>query len=97
MAEKRTKAEKWRLNVEQSERREEARSEIIDISEKRQELAALMEEQIRQRAHELYQARGRKPGHEVEDWLKAEAEVRAARHRTPAASGRVIPFLFSST
>lgn len=32
-------------------------------------------EKIRQRAHELYEARGRNEGHEVEDWLQAEAEI----------------------
>ncbi len=97
MAEKRTKAEKWRRNVERLERCEDARREIVDIREKRQELAALLEEQIRQRAHHLYEARGRQSGHEVEDWLNAEAEIRAARRKAPAASSRVIPFPLSST
>lgn len=32
-------------------------------------------EQIRQRAHELYEARGREEGHDLEDWLQAEAEI----------------------
>jgi hypothetical protein len=32
-------------------------------------------EKIRQRAYELYEARGREDGHEVEDWVQAEAEV----------------------
>jgi hypothetical protein len=31
-------------------------------------------EQIRQRAYELFEKRGREHGHDVEDWLKAEAE-----------------------
>lgn len=31
--------------------------------------------QIRRRAYELYEARGREPGHELEDWLQAETEV----------------------
>lgn len=35
-------------------------------------------ERIRQRAHELYVARGQGDGHDLEDWLQAEAEVRAA-------------------
>ncbi len=34
------------------------------------------EEQIRQRAYEIYLARGSAPGHEVEDWLQAERELR---------------------
>jgi hypothetical protein len=34
-----------------------------------------LEQQIRQRAYQLYEARGREDGHELEDWLNAEAEV----------------------
>lgn len=34
-----------------------------------------VEEQIRRRAYELYEARGREDGHDLEDWLQAEAEV----------------------
>ena len=34
-----------------------------------------LEHQIRLRAYELYEARGRKDGHELEDWLRAEEEV----------------------
>jgi hypothetical protein len=33
------------------------------------------EERIRARAFELYVERGRKPGHEIEDWLQAEFEL----------------------
>ncbi len=32
-------------------------------------------EQIRFRAYELYEERGREDGHELEDWLRAEDEV----------------------
>ena len=32
-------------------------------------------ERIRQRAYELYEARGRVEGHDVDDWLQAEAET----------------------
>jgi hypothetical protein len=31
---------------------------------------------IQRRAYEFYLKRGKQPGHEVEDWLRAEAEVR---------------------
>lgn len=34
-----------------------------------------IEEQIRRRAYELYEERGRGDGHDVEDWLEAEAEI----------------------
>jgi len=33
-------------------------------------------EQIRNRAYELYLARGRGPGDPVQDWLQAETELR---------------------
>jgi hypothetical protein len=36
-------------------------------------------DEIRQRAYELFQQRGCTPGHEDEDWLVAEREIRA-RH-----------------
>jgi hypothetical protein len=36
-----------------------------------------LEARIRQRAHELYEARGTEDGHDVEDWLQAEAEINA--------------------
>jgi hypothetical protein len=33
-----------------------------------------IQQQIRQRAHELYEARGREDGHDLDDWLIAESE-----------------------
>jgi hypothetical protein len=36
---------------------------------------AEVEDAIRRRAERLYEERGKTPGHEVEDWLHAEAEV----------------------
>jgi hypothetical protein len=43
------------------------------------------EEQIRTRAYELYEARNREEGHDVEDWLEAEAEITGRTGRTAAA------------
>lgn len=40
-----------------------------------QEGSVEQREQIRLRAYELYEARGHKEGHELEDWLQAESEV----------------------
>ncbi len=34
------------------------------------------EELVRVKAYELYEKRGRIDGHDVEDWLRAEAEIR---------------------
>lgn len=35
-----------------------------------------IEEQIRARAYQLYEERGRLDGYDAEDWLRAESEVR---------------------
>jgi hypothetical protein len=40
-----------------------------------------LEVQIRQRAYEIYEERGRTPGHENEDWIQAEREVHARHER----------------
>ena len=34
-------------------------------------------EEIRLRAYQLYEQRGREDGHDVEDWLQAESELTA--------------------
>lgn len=43
------------------------------------------QEQIRRRAYELYEQRGRDDGHETDDWLQAESEVTQQKARTVAA------------
>jgi hypothetical protein len=42
----------------------------VDVQEQ------LVQEQIRVRAYQLYEERGKIDGHELEDWLQAEAELR---------------------
>jgi len=42
-------------------------------------------EKIRQRAYELYELRGRENGHDMDDWLLAEAEVTQIVARKAAA------------
>jgi hypothetical protein len=42
-------------------------------------------EQIRARAYELFEQRGGEPGHDMEDWLQAEAEVTQQRAHDKAA------------
>jgi len=44
-----------------------------------------LEIQIRKRAYELYEERGRTPGNENEDWLRAEREVRARDNQQQSA------------
>ena len=36
-------------------------------------------EAIARRAYEIYLERGAEPGHDIEDWFRAEAEVREGR------------------
>jgi hypothetical protein len=43
-----------------------------------------IEEQIRRRAFELFEARGKEEGHELEDWLRAEGEI--AVHKSDATA-----------
>ena len=37
---------------------------------------------IRERAYELYEARGREEGRDIENWLQAEAEIKSLKTRT---------------
>jgi len=41
-------------------------------------------EEIAERAYEIYLARGEAPGHDQEDWLRAERELIAERERGEA-------------
>ena len=40
-----------------------------------------IEERIRQRAFELFESRGREDGHDLDDWLQAEAEIKGTTRR----------------
>jgi Protein of unknown function (DUF2934) len=44
-----------------------------------------LEEEIRRLAYQLYEDRGRKHGHDLDDWVRAEAEVTGSVVRTRAA------------
>ncbi len=90
MSEKRTKADKLQRNVERLANRDEAFREKFTINEQRSEPTCTTpsppsEEQIRLRAYELYQTRGREDGHEMDDWLQAEAEITGTRRKAGAA------------
>ena len=43
----------------------------------------LTEEYIRLRAYQLYEQRGRQDGHDMDDWLQAEAEIFGKKADTP--------------
>jgi Protein of unknown function (DUF2934) len=44
-----------------------------------------LEHQIRERAYELYEARGGEDGHDEEDWLRAKEELTIKKFRTATA------------
>jgi hypothetical protein len=44
-----------------------------------------IEGEIRTRAYELFEARGREEGHELEDWLRAEEEIVGRKTEAVAA------------
>ena len=44
----------------------------------------LTENIIRERAYQLFEKRGYEHGHDVEDWLQAEAEVMGKKSAAPA-------------
>ena len=71
MATKQVKAEPRKLEVVKNE----SRKNLVPIN---------LEDEIRQRAFELYQQRGSRPGSEAEDWLAAEDEIRQ-RYRQQSA------------
>jgi hypothetical protein len=41
-----------------------------------------LEDEIRRRAYEIFEERGRTPGDQREDWLRAEREILARYHQT---------------
>lgn len=58
----------------QTSQRSEPTSKILDPT--------AMEERIRLRAYELYEARGREDGHDLDDWLQAEADFLGTKKTT---------------
>ena len=55
------------------------------MSKTTRKTATTLEEQIRARAYELYEQRGREDGHHEEDWLTAESEILNASAEKAAA------------
>ena len=45
-----------------------------------------LRDEIRNRAYELYEQRGRQPGKALEDWLMAESEIKDCQRWTPCRS-----------
>lgn len=53
--------------------------------------AVLDPEDVRRRAYELYEARGRQDGYHEEDWHRAERELRARQQNETQANVQIIP------
>lgn len=60
------------------------RSTSDPIPNHNKQVPADREEQIRRRAYDLYEQRGRVDGHDMDDWLQAEAEL-SGKSKTAAA------------
>jgi hypothetical protein len=45
------------------------------VTKQAPQLPDQIQEQIRQRAYQLYEQRGREDGHDLDDWLTAESET----------------------
>lgn len=52
-----------------------------------------LDEEIRRRAYELYEKRGCDHGHDVDDWLDAEAEINRTAVRAKVSAARSISHL----
>jgi len=58
---------------------------LLSTTQQTTESSSDLQEQIRRRAYELYEQRGREDGHALEDWLQAESEVTQTKAKTVAA------------
>jgi Protein of unknown function (DUF2934) len=86
MAKKRTKADRLLRQTDQQEKKIDRRPEEIEkkpssLAPKSDEPTVVIsiEGKIQKRAYELYQQRGRTNGHELDDWLQAECEIKDAQ------------------
>ena len=92
MAEKRTKADRLERQTEQLGKRADRQPDQIEkkpstLAPKSDEptVLILIEQQIQQRACELYEQRGRTDGRDFGDWLQAECEIKGTQAKATAA------------
>ena len=92
MATKRTKADRSQRQTEQLDKRVDRRPDEIEkepstLAPKSEEPTVLIpiEQQIKQRAYELYEQRGRTDGHDLDDWLQAEYEIKGTQANAATA------------
>ena len=92
MASKRTKADKLERQTEQLGKKVDRHPNEIEKkpstpAPKSDEPTVLIpiEQQIQKRAYELYEQRGRTDGHELDDWLQAECEIKGTQAHAATA------------
>ena len=92
MAKKRTKADRLDRQTEQQEKRVDRHPDEIEkkpstLAPKSDEPPVLIptEQQIQQRAYELYERRGRTDGHDLDDWLQAERGIKGRQAKAARA------------
>jgi hypothetical protein len=71
-------------NGDESDRKITPITQGITQESKKASAPVNLQDEIRRRAYELYEARGSKPGYEHEDWVHAEREI-MARHNQQSA------------
>jgi hypothetical protein len=92
MAKKRTKADRLQRQTDQLDKKVERHPDEIEkkpstLTPKSDEptVPAPIKRQIRQRAYALYEQRGSTDGHELDDWLQAEREIKGTRANAATA------------
>lgn len=58
---------------------------LLEMKDQTNVSSGELQDQIRRRAYELYEQRGRDDGHELDDWLQAESEVTQTTAKAVAA------------
>ncbi len=91
MAKKLTKFEKSARQADRLEKRAgitfeaTATEVVVSRQTKLQPSTTDLEDRIRQRAYEIYEASGREQGRDLDHWLQAEAEIAGARSKDAVA------------
>src|SRR5690349_23801789 len=76
-----TSADDWRTTMAQAQRRQ---SDTLVTMSSVKTPAGVSDSDIARRAYQLYEERGGGHGHDVDDWLQAERELRRALPSTAA-------------
>ncbi len=77
-------SESQKAEAKKTETKKTARPEIVKTEPRANLVPINLEEEIRRLAYLLSERRGFQPGHDAEDWLAAEREVRQRYHQQSA-------------